>query len=237
MSTNDLHTTDVLAFVTSALGEHQRILEVGCGRGALARELAKRGHAVTALDIDLRELVDAPGVAFVERDFVDYDGGPFDVVLFTSSLHHIHELDRAVAKAAALAPLVVVDEFDLAAPDVATLRWYYGVQELLVAADAYPPDRLDHHHHHRPATTDVLARWEAGHAHEPPLHPASAMTAALAKHFTLQIARDLYLYRYIARSVTPRIAAHVKHAEERGIAEGWLAPVGVRIIGRALPAR
>src|SRR5688572_4742325 len=131
---------EATAFFTTALAGRTRILEVGCGRGELARALAAHGHDVTAIDIGLdAALRDAPG--FAAADFLAYEAPPFDAVIFGASLHHIAPLARVVEQLRALlvpGGIAIADDFDLAAPDRETLRWYYETQALLAALDAYP---------------------------------------------------------------------------------------------------
>ncbi len=227
------HTLEVADFVGSAIAGRSRVLEVGCGRGEVARELAARGFHVTALDIALRDLVDAPGVTFVERDFLAYDDAPFDAIVFTASLHHIAPLSAAVDRAhRMLAPhgLLVADEFDVEAPDAPTLAWYYDTQELLVAAGLYPADRLDDPH------PDLVARWQHAHEHDQRLHTGSEMRAAIGERFEIvELARREYLYRYIQHGLPDdargsAVAAAVVATERRRIAQGLLVPVGLRIV-------
>jgi len=181
----------------------------------------------------VRELVEAPGVRFVERDFLAYDDAPFDALVFTASLHHIAPLPLAIERAASLlrpGGLLVVDEFDVEAPDAATLRWYYDVQELLVAAGCYPAERLDELH------DDVVARWQQAHHHEPRLHTGAEMRAAIAERFRIvELTRREYLARYIVTGLAPddrsrAIAATVVAMERRLVAQGMVTPVGLRII-------
>jgi SAM-dependent methyltransferase len=235
----DAHTDEVTQFVAGALTGRSRVLEVGCGRGQVARALAAHGFAVTALDMQLIDVVEAPAVRFVERDFLAFDDAPFDALVFTSSLHHIAPLAKAVERAHALLRpngLLVADEFDVEAPDALTLRWYYDVQELLVAADRYPADRLDE------PNDDVGARWLRAHHHEPRLHTGAEMRAALAERFRiLSHARGEYLHRYIAGGVSGHergsaIASQVLVMERRLIAHGVVAPVGLRIIAERADA-
>lgn len=70
-----------------------RVLDLGCGRGLLAAELAKRGCTVHGVD-DL-DPGDAPGLArFIRRDLdqgpPDEDLSGYDVVLLLDILEHLH---------------------------------------------------------------------------------------------------------------------------------------------------
>lgn len=86
------------------------LLDVGCGRGQLAAELAAadRGRHVIGLDpsdamIEAARAAhpDAPGLEFVAGDFLACQIAPesFDFVSFVASLHHMDQA-RALAKAA-----------------------------------------------------------------------------------------------------------------------------------------
>lgn len=236
-------TEQTMAFLAEVLRGRRRVLEVGCGRGDVARALAAAGHEVTALDRSLPEPLPTPGVTYVEGDFLAADAppdpafapgaAPFDAVIFTASLHHITPLDLAVERAAALtAPggLVVADDFDLAAADARTLRWYYDLQQLLIAAGVYPADRID------PPRPDLVARWRDAHAHEPPLHTGAQLRRALSDRLELRERRRCeYLYRYVTGGLPDddrglAVASYVLAAERREIAAGRLTPVGLRLV-------
>jgi SAM-dependent methyltransferase len=230
------------SFLADVLRGRQRILEVGCGRGEVARRLGAAGFQITALDRALPDPSPAPGVAFVQRDFLDIDrgargtrldGGPFDAVVFTASLHHISPLAAAIDRAHELlvpGGLVVADDFDLDAPSPATLRWYYDVQELLAAAELFPRERVD------PPGSDVLQRWRLAHLHDPPLHTGVEMRRAIAARFDLRdVHGAAYLYRYITRHLPHdargvAVAQHVYTTERRGIADATLTAVGLGIV-------
>lgn len=239
MKPYQLAVAQTVSFLGDALRDRRRVLEVGCGRGEVARRLGALGFEVTALDRALPPAPPAaPRVRYVERDFLAYDAAPFDAIVFTSSLHHISPLPAAIARAhRLLAPggLLVVDDHDLDAPTPATLRWYYDVQELLAAAELYPREHVD------PPAAELTQRWRVAHAHEPPLHTGLAMRRAIAEQFDV---RDVhvaaYLYRRICRHLPEdargvAIAQHVYSTERRGIADGSLAAVGLGVIATRSP--
>lgn len=117
----DLATSESYAFIhTHLTGTFLRILEVGCGSGALAARLQADGHTVVALDTSEEAVHKAQqrGVDAYQAEWPDFNADEFDVVLFTRSLHHIHALDAAVQRAAELlipGGLIVLEEFDFEA--------------------------------------------------------------------------------------------------------------------------
>jgi SAM-dependent methyltransferase len=79
------------------------VLEIGTGTGAFAREAARAGHRVTALDISPVMLAYAAervreerlaGIRFVQAGFLTYGhaGEPFDAVVSGLALHHLPDL-------------------------------------------------------------------------------------------------------------------------------------------------
>jgi SAM-dependent methyltransferase len=200
---------DTLSFVLSHLGKSTRVLEVGAGDGVLAAELARRGFRVTAVDRSFASVASATravdGVEWVEQDVLDHRGGPYEAILFTRSLHHIGELDRVLEVAKLmLAPggVVVIEEFDLDAPDEATAAFYYG-------SDA----------------PGALSRWYAEHEETPPLHPGRVMRAGVGQRFRI-IAETRVPYLF--RAMVDRPGA--LEDEERAIAAGRICAVGLRLV-------
>lgn len=90
--------------VESAMKFGPRILELGCGEGNLAIELASRGMQVTAIDLSeqriqrarskARELGVRPTFLVADLNIASFPRGPFDCVVAHDSLHHILFLDR-----------------------------------------------------------------------------------------------------------------------------------------------
>ena len=98
-----------------------RVLEVGCGRGQLALALAAAGHSVVAIDPD------APQGSIFHRvsleEFIAEE--PFDAVVASRSLHHVHDLARGVDRIAELlrpAGVLVVNEHAFDQLDARTAR-------------------------------------------------------------------------------------------------------------------
>ena len=165
---------DVTEWVRSQLPPAPvRVLEVGCGDGALARALADAGYDVLAIDP-----VAPAGPLFLRTTIEDLDDpGPFDAVVAGRSLHHVVDLDAVLAKVAQLAPLLVLDEFAWDRLDDRTARWY---DEQRSRSDDPPP----------PA-----AEWRRKHAR---LHGFATLRDALARHFDERSFEPVpYLHRYL----------------------------------------
>ena len=234
MNPYQLAIGQTVSFLTDVLRGRQRVLEVGCGRGEVARRLGAAGLRVTALDRELPERsVMVSNVNFVEADFLRYEDTPFDAVVFTGSLHHIWPLPAAIERAYQLlvpSGLLVADDFDLDAPTVETLRWYYDVQELLAAAEIFPLEHVD------PPSNDLFHRWRLAHLHEPAIHSGVAMRRAVASRFDLRdVHGAAYLYRYITHHLPHdsrgvALAQYVYSTERRGITDGTFAAVGLGIV-------
>src|SRR5688572_5426706 len=99
-----LPTQETLRFVREAALAGARVLEVGCGDGAVAAELARAGCRVIGVDESPDAVAAARdrGVDARHAQWPDFRSEPQDVVFFGRSLHHVADLDRAVARAAEL---------------------------------------------------------------------------------------------------------------------------------------
>lgn len=186
-------------WISSVLpGGRARILDAGCGDGTLAAELAGLGHDVTAIDLDTDAAV-AAGVPAVRADLTEYRDDPFDVVVLSLSLHHMHPLGAALDRVAALlAPggLLVVDEFAWDWADAAAATWFYDAGALLGRFAA---------------VADPVARWRETHED---LTTGQAMLDAIAARFEVSwTRRERYLFRYLGGECAPllREIEEVRH--------------------------
>lgn len=131
------------------LRPNARLLEIGCGTGQATLPLAKRGYAITCLEIGPRlaefarqKLVAFPNVEIVNSAFEQWDdaGARFDAVVAFNSFHWL-DRDKRYAKSARLlnrdgALVVVASRFVL--PDTDDGFWA-GTQEDYGAISGGPP--------------------------------------------------------------------------------------------------
>ena len=195
------------AFVLSQLPARRlHVLEVGCGReGGVAPALAAAGHEVLAIDPEAPEGPLYRQVALEELD----DPGPFNAVVAGRVLHHVHPLGPALDKLAALAPLLVLDEFAWNHMDERTVAWYEHRHRELRAVGSEPKGPPD------------LADWRAEHDD---LHTYETLRAEIdARYDERHFEWRPYLYRWFDDPS--------EELERALIADGTIRPIGFRYVG------
>lgn len=200
--------TDVFNFVSGQLPPASaRVLEVGCGDGRLARSLDELGHRVVAIDPA------APADSIFQTVSLEEfaDPAPFDAVVASRSLHHIHDLPGALSKVQRLlvpGGLLILVEHAFERLDERTAHWYLEKRR---AKSPHAPSSLQ----------ACLAEWETDHAD---LHSSTAMRRELDLHFT---------ERWLAW--TPSLYLELGHAleqEERRLIEaGSIQATGFQYVG------
>jgi len=183
------------------------VLEVGCGYdGGVAPELAAEGYDVLAIDPEAPEGPLYRQIALEDLD----DPGPFDAVVGGRVLHHVDPLDSALDKLAALAPLLILDEFAWNHMDEPTIDWYESHHRLLVAAGQTPKGPPD------------LAEWRARHTG---LHTYEVLREEIdARYDELHFEWRPYFYRWLGGPATESL--------ETGLIEaGAIRPIGFRYAG------
>jgi SAM-dependent methyltransferase len=137
---------ELTEFVLSQLpSAPARVLEVGCGKGDLARALVAAGHEVVAIDPE------APQGAIFRRTTIEAfdEAGPFDAVVASLSLHHVEDLGGVLDKLARLlrGPLIL-NEFAWDRYEPMTPEWkeehaaLHGYAQMRPALDARFEERL-----------------------------------------------------------------------------------------------
>jgi SAM-dependent methyltransferase len=241
MLTNDVPTAETLAFVNSHLPPNScRILEVGSGDGALAGRLMELGHQILAVDSSADAVARArqQGVPAKQARWPDFNEGAYDVVLFTRSMHHMHDLTAAITQARKLlAPggRVMVEDFAVDGLTALASEWLYQLLTVLDTAGLirkegaeFPNWLLQH--------SGALDSWRTAHGHH--LHSGDAMLARLKEHFPrVDTAVAPYLYRYVCpllRKDADRrgLALRILDLERRFAAVGGMSLIGRRFVGR-----
>jgi SAM-dependent methyltransferase len=193
------------------------LLEVGCGEGELARQLSEAGYDVVAIDPEAPE-----GPIFRAVTLEEFDGsGPFDAVVASLSLHHIHDLPAAVDKIAALlAPgaVLVLNEWDRDRFRGATARWYFHQRQALAALGREQAET-------EPTFEEWWTEWRE---RRNDVHPYAAMRPELDRRFSERLfERVPYLYGY-------RLGGELEPLERALIVSGEIEAVGFRYVGERL---
>jgi SAM-dependent methyltransferase len=109
--------------LVAAVPLRSRVLEIGCGTGLFARELAsKRGAKLTAIDLAAR-MIDVArvrthanlGIEYRVADFMELSPRGFDVVVAINTLHHLPLATAVERMAQAVVPgglVLIADLFD-----------------------------------------------------------------------------------------------------------------------------
>jgi SAM-dependent methyltransferase len=237
----------VARLVVTAVGRRPAtVLDVGCGMGHVALELARAGHDVTGVDADhesvslaIRAAESDPTrrrrgpLSYQVADFPESfeDRGPYDRVLFSRVLHHIDDPAAAVARAAELlhphGRVVIVDfAHDRLGP--AGARWI-ARSRMRLARSGWWPDRVAESI--REETAAVSRQWRADHEDEG-LNPFGAMVGPLRRRFALQVpvwhpylfwdlAAEMQVPRHreaaVARDLRDQEAVLLRHRRLRGV--------------------
>ena len=217
-------------FVLGQIGDPPaRVLEVGCGKGELARALARVGHSVTAIDPRAPE-----GLIFRSVGIEEFsDAEPFDHVVASLSLHHVEDLGRALDKVVdSLRPggTLVVVEFAWDRIDEATAEWALG--RLAATPPSGKPSWLERccrgracggeggGHDHEDHTGEHFAGWA-----EQGFHGSQRMRDELGRRFDERLFAWIpYLY--------PDLDEATSEADERAaIDAGVINATGFRYVG------
>ena len=236
----DIPTRATADFLASHLPGGAELLEVGCGEGDVASELARRGYRVTAIDADpdATALARQRGIAALTANWPEFSHAPFDAIAFTRSLHHIHTIEDAVRRSRELlrpGGVLLVEDFAFNEVDDATIEWFVDAlrrdpgRSLVTPVPSFVTRLL--------AADNPLAEWRRHHVdHE--VSPAAAIKASVSSHFrSVTVESVPYLYRYLVPVLaeTREAAAFIedlRESEARLASEGRVVLVGRRLVAR-----
>ena len=236
----DVATRETTRFLSSYLAPSASILEVGCGDGEVAFELASQGYRVTGLDSDCERVAKAKGIGVKAEvaTWPQFGGKPVDAIAFTRSLHHIDPLDKAVEKARELlnpGGLLLIEDFAFGETDDRTVQWFLevlrseqGKSRLIPVEGQFVTKLL--------SAEDPIIAWHENHNQA--LHSITAITEAVSKQFEIRETDSVpYLYRYLVPvlSETKAAATFVKQVfdnESYSAQQDKIMLTGRRIVAR-----
>ncbi len=235
----DLAAEELVTFVGRYAPEGPvRLLEVGCGQGELAEALNGRGYDVLAVDRDAQAVAATRerGVKADQQDFLEYQGGPFETVVFSRTLHELGDVDGGLTRTEAVLAdggVVVVDEFARDWADASTAGFFYDVCYLLAASGVLEPPG-------GPEDEAPLVRWEReyGRRKANPRAGAGEILARVRERFDILAVEECpYLYRHIGQwlddgEAGSAVLRRLRAVEGRRLARGELRPMGMRVAAR-----
>jgi SAM-dependent methyltransferase len=206
-------------FVRASLPAGARtLLEVGCGSGALAALLAAEGLAVRAIDSNPACIEQArrAGVSAELAEWPAELGETFDAILFTRSLHHIHDLAGAVGaarRAVNSGGRLIVEDFRAEGGSARSNAWFAALSCELAESGAL----------------DQPVELDAGHDHQ--LHSSAAIAAALGALTIVERADAAYYFRYLEPHLAdPGAADALLDRELAAVAGGAIDALGQRFV-------
>ncbi|MBA3712611.1 MAG: class I SAM-dependent methyltransferase [Pyrinomonadaceae bacterium] len=216
-----------------------RILEVGCGSGAVAKQIQNLGYEIIALDSSVKAIDAAKELGIDARiaNFPDFAEAPFDVILFTRSLHHIRPLKSALERAHQLlkpSGLLIVEDFAFNDTSEYTAAWFYRLLKLLDSCDVLLPAE-DSFGRKLLKGGGEFSLWHE-HTHE--INTAQEVLQAIGEHFEiLQTTSAAYLYRYVSAMVEEderggQIISDVLELEKQTGLESEQFLIGRRFVAR-----
>lgn len=239
--TNELSILETLQFLEHKLRfSGLRLLEVGCGNGALAAALVERGVTVRAIDISLEavEKARALGVDAFQADILHFhDEEKYDAVLSARCMHHVQPLPDALERIKALIKpggLLILEDFAAELVDEETASWLCYVKALLSKTGTFKENgngKTD-------GLTDPLQQWQHHHFVEHKVTPSNEMLPAIKSAFErVDEERCPYLYRYVLDKLKPgesgmKLGELVLNWEKHLIECGVIKPIGWRVVAR-----
>ena len=206
-------------FVRRSLPTDARsVLEIGCGAGALAALLQNDGLRVKAIDSDPLAVEQArlAGVAAEVCDWPSAIDEQFDAVLFTRSIHHIHDLIGAVTEARrTLTPggHVIIEDFRAEGGSERSRGWFTRLAQTLDDEGA------------------LAEEVELDLAENHDLHSSDAIARALSAFATVEREDAAYYFRYLERHLRrPAAAAALLDRELALIESGKIDALGKRFV-------
>ena len=222
---------------------HARVLEVGCGAGKLSELMLANGFKVVAIDICADAIAEAKRLGIDARQvpLAEFEDAPFDVVLFSRSLHHMNSLEDAISHADRLlkpSGRLIVEDFAVREVDEFTADWFYNLLSLLNACEALNWDERPSFGGRLMEGGGTMKVWRQEYAEDLPC--IELMVEAIEKRFRICARESVpYLYRYLDPMVPDndkggRIAFETFKLEEKLGASRSKSLIGRRLMAEKL---
>jgi len=230
----DIFSDETLKYVQKYIGKNKKVLEVGCGSGDFGLKLMQSGVLLTACDTNEEAVLlsKSKGLPAIHIDFLSIKNVQFDIVIFTRSLHHIHQLEKAIDHCKSLLAdggILIIEDFDLNMIDHNTARWYYDTRSIVSVCTI--GNSLDY-------IENPLETWVHDHQHEHALNTGEEMIKYIDDEFDIvTVERSAYLYRSICGKLNDyknsyHITKKVLEIENGLIDKQTILPNGLRIVAR-----
>lgn len=236
MLCDDYTTSVTLEFVREFLPETDqlKLIDVGCGDGALCFHLAESGYQPFGIDVDsnLLKNLRLAGIPVWGGNWCEFQPIAVNAIIFNRSLHHLDPVTDAIARAAECLPdggRIIVEDFAFDDVDSAGLGWMIKQAKALSERDVL-----------RPVANSLLGRIVTAADAETEWHhdhhdvvSASEMHTCLSESGRVIHSTDCpYLFRYFANSLVATdvdgILQSLYRSEEQLIDSGQSRSVGRR---------
>ncbi len=102
-------------FFLNNIPQGSKILDLGCGNGALTRDLAQKAKYILAIDQNRKSIIwakknyNAPNIEYREKNIINFTNHQkFDVIILSNVLEHIAERVNFLKKIKKLSPCILL---------------------------------------------------------------------------------------------------------------------------------
>jgi SAM-dependent methyltransferase len=237
-------TADFARASAPHLSSKSTLLDVGCGDGLVAAELAKSGLNVLAIDGNEEAVGRAQAIAVnaQQSTLLDFEHAPFDLLLVSRALHHMPPLAETVKKLNSLLKpggVLVIEEFGFELIDSASAGWLIAQTKKIKSGNtALEPKHKWLWNADNLNPEEACKLWLQQHWGKHQLLNSKEMKEALTEHTeVISCQENDYLFRYLcdflaATGGGAAQAEEIRREECEMIRQGKLPAIGLRIVSR-----
>ena len=238
--TPSIGTQKTVEFLLSEMEPGSHVLEIGCGDGAVSRQLAQNGHNVFPIDSNPESVRKARqnGVNAKYLVWPAIINSKFDAVIFSRSLHHMPGPESSIAASLDVIRddgCLLIEDFAKESMDASTIQWFIRHIRSVCCSDGRLPNELVDLQIYLGGKEPLQVWFED---HDDRIHSFHAMRSYLDKMVDEIVVTDCsYLFRYfgglpVYRGISDITMQSIVEDEESQCKDG-----DIRYIGRRLTAR